>query len=45
MAVAMEMMPPRRKERIAAGPAADIASAGNTNIPAPIIVPVPIANV
>jgi hypothetical protein len=45
MAVAIEISPPSRKEIIAPEPASAKAIPGRTNIPAPIIVPVPIAKV
>jgi hypothetical protein len=45
IAVAIEINPPRRKEIIAPDPAFAEAIPGRMNIPAPIIVPVPIAKV
>jgi len=45
MAVAIEISPPSKKEIIAPEPASAKAIPGRMNIPAPIIVPVPIAKV
>jgi len=45
IAVAIEIIPPIKKDNIAPAPAFVKAIPGRMNIPAPIIVPVPMANV